>query len=130
VFAVPGMVGFADVRAGQRTIAVSPGMTIHVRVRAISAPFRVERRLDLADRTPQADEHFGEHVIRLEAQETLAKLYRHVPVAKMVGRADELQAVAGAHFEQRFRGRFDLDDQAVAGEQAVALPSTVPDGRT
>jgi hypothetical protein len=53
-----------------------------------------------------------------------------MPVAEMIGGANQLQAVAGTDFEQRFRRGFDLDHAAVTGQQAVAVRSTVPAGKT
>jgi hypothetical protein len=92
---VPGMVGFAHVGARQRTIAVSPGMAIHVRVCAISAALGVKRRGDLARPcNPRPTSISAEHVVGLEAQKLLAELHRHVPVAEVVGGADRRSRVS------------------------------------
>lgn len=97
-------------------------MAFSMRVRAVGATFGIEGRLDLADRATEAEQHFGQHMIRLEAQEVLAKLHRHMPIAEMVGGTAELQTIAGVDFEQRFRGGLDFDHPPVAGKQTVAMP--------
>ena len=63
----------------------------------------------------------AKHVVRLKAQVLLAELHRHVPIAEMVGGANQLAGLAGMHFEQRLRSRLDGDDQPIASEQAVAV---------
>ena len=115
------IVGIGGRAAARRPVVVVAPVDTAVRMGAVGTPLRIERCLDLADCATEADKHLGEDVVRLEAQEPLAELHWNMPVAEMVGGADELKGVAGAHLEQRFGSGNDLDDAPVAASQAVAL---------
>lgn len=122
--AVVGRVRIARHAGTRRTVivtVVTPRVRFAVSMRAIRPPFRIEWRLNLADRTTEPQQHFGENVIRLNKQAALAKLYRDMPVAEMVGGADQLQGVTGTDFEQCFRCGLDSNHAAIAGEQSVAV---------
>jgi hypothetical protein len=100
-------------------------------MRAVSAALGIEWRFDLADVATETDQHLGEDVIGLKAQKALAELHRHVPVAEMIGGTDQLEGSSRHELRAApFRRRLDFDHTAVAGQQAVAMRSTVPAGKT
>ena len=97
------MVGFARFGALHTTVAMRARMLIAVRVCIVGTALGIEGRLNVAHRATEAFQHFGQHMVGLEAQETLAELHRHVPVAEVVSRTAEQQGVAAAYFEQHFQ---------------------------
>ena len=67
-----------------------PHLVVLVVPARVGAGFGFERRLDLAHLGTQLLHHLREHVVRGDAQEILAHLHRHVPVAEVIGHLREL----------------------------------------
>ncbi len=92
-------------------------------VRCIGAAFGFEGRQLLADRQVQALQHLAQHVVGLELQVVGFQFHRHVPVAQMVGGAQQVawRAVwALAHHQHRLRCSAHDHQRTVLGHQHVA----------
>ena len=91
------------------TVRAMAGIVPYVRfvrmmVPAVSARFGFKGSRRLADGTPQPTHHFGQDVIRLEAQAATARLrdnlYRDVPVSQVIGGTCKEQRRGGNRFNQ------------------------------
>ncbi len=62
-----------------------PHFIVLVMAAGIGARFGLERRLDVQHRCAQLAHHFFQNVVLRDAQESLAHLDGHVPVAEVIG---------------------------------------------
>jgi hypothetical protein len=88
---------------------------------AVSATFRIERRLDFGYARAQTYDHFGNDVIAANADGLCQKLNRQMPVSKVPGDTRQMQRIRAADFKQRLRRRYDLDNPAILQHERVAI---------
>jgi hypothetical protein len=86
----------------------------------IGAAFRIEWRLDLDDAGAEALYHFLDDVIAPDPQRLAHDLRRQMAIAEMPGKANQMEWVVTANFEQRFRGGHDFDETPVLQNQRIA----------
>jgi hypothetical protein len=86
----------------------------------IGAAFGIEWRLDLDDARAEALHHFLDDVIAPDPQRLAHDLRRQMAIAEMPGKANQMEWVVTANFEQRFRGGHDFDETPVLQNQRIA----------
>ncbi len=91
-----------------------------MRVPAIGAGLRLERRLFHGDGKAEAADHLVEHVIVLITHPAIADLQRHVPIAQVIARAAQRHGLRGAHGRDGLGLSDDLHDAAIVGEQQIS----------
>ena len=94
--------------------------------RAIGAALRLKCFHRLADDQVLLAQHVGQHMVGLKLEVVGLELQRHMPVAQVVGSAQQVKrrAVlgAGAHHQHRLRRGQHPDQRAVLGHQHIATP--------
>src|SRR5882757_6326890 len=103
-------------------IVVVVMMAVGRRGGVIGAGLRIERRLDLADRAAQANDHLLDDMVPADADAVGAELGRQMAVAEMPGQPDQILGRAGADLQERLRQRLDPDIAAALQLEAVAVP--------
>lgn len=119
-------------------VGMSVGMSVRMSIREprrgrlpvvpgfglVGTAFRLERQPFLADDQVHAAHQRGEHGIGFELEMVRLQLHRDMPVAQMVGGAQQIarRAVvrARAHYQHRLRGGLHADQRAVVGHQHVS----------
>ena len=92
---------------------------------AVSAGFRLERRLHRFDRSTQPLEHLCEHVVGGDAQIPRGDFDRHMPVAQMVSGANEVLVRFAGDMQDAFGLGHDLDHPPVACDYKIAAPENL-----
>ena len=106
------------------------GVVVRVRIAMTVTAGRVRAALGLeglvrfADDQVHLAQQIGQHVVGFQLQVIGGQLQWHMPVAEVVGGAQQIEglAVPGAvpHHQHRLRRRMNLDQRAVVGHQHVA----------
>ena len=86
---------------------------------AIGACLGFERRCHRLDGCGKTLEHFCEHVVRGDAQESVADLHRHMAVAQVIGGARKVLGRAAGDVQYLFGLRDDFDDAPIARDNQI-----------
>ncbi len=114
------------VRCAVRVVVVVASAVLVCGVTAgrVRAGFGLERFVRFADDQVHLAQHVGQHVVGFELQVIGRELQRHMPVAEVVGRAQQVErrAVlrAMAHHQHRLRRGEHTHQRAVVTDQHVA----------
>ncbi len=103
---------------------VSVVMTSVVSTGGVSAVFWLKRFVHRVHDQVHGTQHVGQHVIGLNLQVVGLQLNGHMPVAQMVGRADQVErcamVAAVGDLQHRLRRGLGDDERAVFGHQHIA----------
>ena len=87
----------------------------------ICADFRIEGGFEPGDPPPKPGHHFGDDVVRANAESFTGDLQRQMPIAEMPGNPQQIDTIGGLDFEDRLACGADTEKAAAVELKAVAL---------
>jgi len=92
-----------------------------MRVVAVGAGFRLERRLDRRHFRAEPLQHFLEHVVGRDPQISVAHFDRHVAISQVIGSARQIGGFRALDMQKLLGRRDDLDHAAVHRDPLARL---------
>src|SRR5262245_55260169 len=96
-------------------------MVVMVTITAVSAAFRLERRLHLYETRFEAMEHLLDHMVRPNAENLVANFIRQMPISQMPGKAHELIGFFMPDFDNALRCGLNLKQPSIFKLQGIAM---------